>query len=1268
MNPNDINIDDLLKILSKKRGRNMDPNEMIYDFKQMAIKQLEDVFKVKKYTNREITKKLDEYEFTFLSFQMGLKDNIINVDPIHKATLLVLLDVQLKLIENIRKNMKESGRFNFNILSYLSKEKYINTMNKPSKQNKPSKSSKPSKPNKKARKEEELVDDDDADDADDADNDDDNDDDDNDDIEEYESSSVNEDDEEEEEEKYTTNKRKNENEDEDSELDDLLIDEDDYDLDYNNKVIVINKHKNKVEQELLNKVYDKGPKNIREESLDYLTNLSSSEKEKTLSLLKDITNYQTKSKPVIFQIMNFPLPIKQKIHILENYLEFVKSRDHKLEKWINGVLQIPFGNYVGTDIKTLNPKNIQKYLDDIKKSMDYAVYGHNEAKSQIIQVIGQQIRNPEAKGNVIGLYGPPGNGKSSLIKEGISKAMDRPFIYISLGGANESNFLVGHSFTWHGSVWGKIVDGLMSARCMNPIIYFDELDKVSQTDKGREIINILVHLTDPVQNNHFHDEFFNGIDIDLSRATLIFSFNDIKSINPVLLDRITTIHTKSLLLEQKLHICNNYLLPTIYKDIGFPEKALLISNDILTEIIEKYTHEGGVRKIKSLLYVIIRELNLCNLTNLKLNGHEVKFPFKLTMEDVKTLFRNRNDLENEAIEEIYNKERTYNIKDQSVEYLTNLKDNEKNSTFEKLNEIIKYQSKDKPILFQIMNFNISVEQKNYILNEYMLSLKDPHDIKLAEWVDAVLRIPFGQYKGLDIQSMKPDEIQSFLDSLKKSMDSAVYGHDEAKRQIVQIMAQQIRNPEAKGSIMGIYGCAGNGKTSLLKEGIAKAMNRPFVFIPLGGATEANFLVGHSKTWHGSTWGRIVDGLMTSKCMNPLIFFDELDKISQTDRGDEITNILIQLTDPVQNNHFKDKYFGSVDLDLSKATMIFSFNDPSKINPILLDRITCIETKYLLTSQKIHICNNYLLPVMCKEMGFKDKDIQINDDVIRQIINDYTMEGGIRKLKSLIYNIVRELNIHNLTKTKLNDKDINFPFTITSDDVKVIFKNKRTITPDKINTKPKCGIVNGLYAYSSGGGGGLLPIECVWIPSDRPMQVKATGSLEKVIKESTEVALSVAWNYLPDSDKNKCLDFWKNRSMGFHIHCGDGSTPKDGPSAGGALTLVLYSLLTNRKIKHDVAMTGEINLQGCITAIGGLEEKLEGARRAGCTLVLAPKENERDLIQIRDRNPSLLDDKFNVILIESFEEIIKYALLPPQITDTPFLTGLYREDNIESMVL
>ena len=590
------------------------------------------------------------------------------------------------------------------------------------------------------------------------------------------------------------------------------------------------------------------------------------------------------------------------------------------------------------------------------------------------------------------------------------------------------------------------------------------------------------------------------------------------------------------------------------------------------------------------------------------------------------------------------KNREGDTQDMVLNYYSKLSTNKKTEAVSNIKLITNYQYSDKPILFQIMELPLQISQKNYILKNYTELTTSPQpDAKHKSWFDSLMTIPFGQYTGINLPDIEATKVKQFIDTLQESMDKSVYGHDECKRQIIQTMAQQIRNPKAKGNMIGIWGPPGNGKTSLIKEGIAKAMNKPFIFISLGGATDSSFLEGHSYTYEGSIYGRIANGLITSKCMDPIIYFDELDKISNTAKGEEITNLLVHLTDPAQNSHFRDKYFHGVDIDLSRATMIFSFNDPHSVNHILMDRITTIETKYLIISQKVHIAQNYLLAEMMKDMGLESNGINMSDETCRYIINTFTNEGGIRKLKSILYNICREINLSNLINGTIHDQPVIFPFTIEQSYLKTLLKYKRVIEHDKVEFNDKPGIINGLWANTLGQGG-ILSIESVLYPSSSKLAIKATGHLKKVIKESIEVATSLSWNYITEERKIKLLSDWKDAPMGIHIHCPDGSTPKDGPSAGAAITLAIYSLLTGKKIKYDIAMTGEINLEGNITAIGGLEEKLEGAKRAGVKLVLYPLQNQKDIDKIKERNNMLIDDNFKVIPIKSFDEVIKLAII------------------------
>ena len=598
----------------------------------------------------------------------------------------------------------------------------------------------------------------------------------------------------------------------------------------------------------------------------------------------------------------------------------------------------------------------------------------------------------------------------------------------------------------------------------------------------------------------------------------------------------------------------------------------------------------------------------------------------------------------EIIKDFHNELKESNGKntgvDEVMEYFSELDNDYKKNLIRKFKEVNSFSDDKVPSLIKVLNMNTSKQVKKTLISKMnKLNSGFGDKSKLQTWVEHAMKIPFGVNKGVNIKKLNRNQqkVTKFLNKLRTRMDNAIYGHDKAKEQVMMMMAQNIRNPDSKGNVFGLWGPPGNGKTSLIKEGIAKAMKKPFVFISLGGATDASYLDGHSYTYEGSIYGRIVQGLIDSKCMDPIIYFDELDKVSTTPKGDEIINLLIHMIDPSQNTHFKDKYFYDLDIDLSKVTFIFSFNEPQNVNYILMDRITTIETKYLTTEQKIVIGKDYLLPTILKDVGLSYDDVKISKKLIEHLILKYTYEGGVRKLKQLLYEIVRRLNQSNLTMGKLNRKKVLFPYNLKLSDFNTLLKDYRKINRDKIHSKPQVGMVNGLWANSMGIGG-VLPIESSLIPAKDFMNVKATGSLKNVMKESIQVALSVAWNYLDDNIKKQYMEKWENKPETFHIHCPDGAVPKDGPSAGAAMTLVMYSHLSGLNINNKVAMTGEINLRGNVTAIGGLEEKLVGAKLAGVELALIPEENREDLEKIISRIPNLIDNNFRVEIISHFSQI------------------------------
>ena len=312
-----------------------------------------------------------------------------------------------------------------------------------------------------------------------------------------------------------------------------------------------------------------------------------------------------------------------------------------------------------------------------------------------------------------------------------------------------------------------------------------------------------------------------------------------------------------------------------------------------------------------------------------------------------------------------------------------------------------------------------------------------------------MQIPFGQYKNLPITIEDGvEKCHAFMDNAKQILDQAVYGLNDVKLQVMQMVGQWITNPDAIGNAVAIEGPPGTGKTTLVKEGISKILNREFVFIPLGGATDSSCLEGHSYTYEGSNCGLIVKQLIQCQSMNPIIYFDELDKISDTPKGEEIVGILTHLTDTSQNTNFHDKYFAEFDFDLSRCVFFFSYNDRSKVNRILLDRMHCIMTKGYELPQKAVIAKDYLLPHIRDQVRFKDDDIIIPEETIKYIVNTHTRgEDGVRNLKRCLEIIHTKLNLYRLMKpdTNLFESDMNikvvFPITITCQLVDKLIKNQ-----------------------------------------------------------------------------------------------------------------------------------------------------------------------------------------------------------------------------------
>ena len=485
-----------------------------------------------------------------------------------------------------------------------------------------------------------------------------------------------------------------------------------------------------------------------EEEEDFLKSMTEFNKQKFIKMENDLYDYDKTIVPHRFKIMETNLPISIKSNIIKKLdlyysLEESDNEFHKLSQWIDSLNMIPFDNYIKPNVSISHPSNnIIKHLHSVKLKLDESIYGHEIAKTQIIQELARQITNPKSNGNSIAIQGPPGNGKTTLIKDGVCKATNRPFAFIPLGGMQNSEFLIGHDYTYEGAKCGRIVEILQESKCMNPIIYFDELDKLSDSNKGDEIANLLCHLTDFSQNNSFQDKYFSGINFDLSKATYIFSYNDESKINPILLDRLIKIHTKGFSNEDKLKIAHEYLIPKLATSFGFNNDDVIFNDDVITHIINTYTEkEQGVRNLKRSIETIYSKINVLRL----LNGYSLYDPIvfqnkKLTELNNIKHEEKQQQLQKDKLLEKQNKKKDKE-KEKEIKLITstfnNLRDKSNNKKESLIKELTRRFNIYKNYSIKVLKYKKNDEIKNFMfdmLKEYVTEkdLQKEYDILIEK--------------------------------------------------------------------------------------------------------------------------------------------------------------------------------------------------------------------------------------------------------------------------------------------------------------------------------------------------------------------------------------------------------------------------------------------------------------------------------------------------------------------------------------------------------
>lgn len=483
---------------------------------------------------------------------------------------------------------------------------------------------------------------------------------------------------------------------------------------------------------------------------------------------------------------------------------------------------------------------------------------------------------------------------------------------------------------------------------------------------------------------------------------------------------------------------------------------------------------------------------------------------------------------------------------------------------------------------------------------------------VRNYLDKCLEIPFGKFTKNSVNLTKS----------RKTLDKDHYGLEKVKERIVDVLAVYKRNPDFNGQIICLAGPPGVGKTSIVKS-LAESMNRKYVRVALGGIHDESEIRGHRKTYIGSMPGRIIDAVIKSGVMNPVILLDEIDKVGNDFKGDP-SSALLEALDPEQNNTFTDHYI-EFPVDLSKVMFITTANDVSAIAAPLYDRMEVIELNSYTIEEKFNIAKKHLIKKEMVKHCLGAKELKITDDAIYSLIENYTREAGVRKLEREIATLCRKAIVEldsGKKSAKITEKNIEN------------YLGKIKYLPDKINNRNCVGTVNGL-AWTSVGGT-MLPIEVAALEGTG--KIELTGNLGDVMKESAKTAVS----YIRSKSEQFGIDgdFYKTKDI--HIHAPEGAIPKDGPSAGLAITTALVSELTGIAIKANVAMTGEISLKGRAMAIGGLKEKSMAAYKAGCDTVIIPNDNVRDLAEISDEVKSAVE----FISVTDFEQIIPIVLEKP----------------------
>ena len=698
--------------------------------------------------------------------------------------------------------------------------------------------------------------------------------------------------------------------------------------------------------------------------------------------------------------------------------------------------------------------------------------------------------------------------------------------------------------------------------------------------------------------------------------------------------------------SEKLKFINDDFLNIYMKNITITELLIFNEENFINQLREDYNRflELNNMQFIKLIKLITKDTNdnlyiIYNTIKLLLLGSEENCSVASLLFNL--LKDKKNQKSNESISTII-----YN----QLTFICQIK--LKKSTFNIKNELDKLKlitSSDIDLKKQVL---LTKNMPNHIkkicidkIEELKNSNNEIHKIKL--YVNILISFPWvSEFDDNNFKLISDDKKKSkfFLENVENKLNLQIYGHVNAKNKVLQILAKLISVQGSHISPIGLVGPPGVGKTKFA-QCLAECLEIPFVQITLGGQNDGELLHGHGYTYSGAQPGLIVKKMAEAGSARCIMFFDELDKcVAKNGQVNELMSILIHLIDPMTNSEFQDRFFQEVTFPLNKVIFIFSFNDISKIDKILLDRIEILNIDSYNLNEKINIANNFLLKQLCKDIGFDFGSLKFSREILTLIIENYTFEAGIRSLKRCIENILLKLNIDRIYERGLFETIIEYnidnPLYITKELI-LEYLGESQITYKCIHTKNMIGLVNGLYATNMCSGG-IVPIQLTanHLGKKSKFILKLTGNQKKIMRESILYSFTTAINLLTSDAKEL---FFQRYPYGVHIHTPEASTPKDGPSAGVAFTLAFLSIMLNLKIDREIALTGEIDLYGNVSKIGGVKYKIQGAFKAKVKKVFLPIENKEDVDKLLKDMPDIFNNG-ECIFIDHIIQVAEKSLI------------------------